>query len=208
MAAAAGAGASAVVLAKDSRIAKTRLGLDVRLTREVALQLAASTVRAALGATTIGQVVVVTSDPAIARDSRRVGARVVLEPRPLGLVRAASLGRHRALEWRPRSPVVLMVADLPRLASYDLDRVVTSQEAACRPVFVPDRDGVGTTALLHGADVRPGIAFGPESASRHRGLGYTELLDAPSGMREDLDTPDDLHRSGLVVAGREVLAAR
>jgi hypothetical protein len=61
--------ASVVVLAKDSRFAKTRLGLPSDEARRLAVRLAGSTVRAALAAETVGSVLVVTGDPGIALDA-------------------------------------------------------------------------------------------------------------------------------------------
>jgi 2-phospho-L-lactate/phosphoenolpyruvate guanylyltransferase len=187
-----GTGISLVVLAKDTRVAKTRLPLSRADARELALALAAGVVRAGLEATTVGSVLVVTSDPDIAGDALAAGALVVAEHRPRGMDRAAALGRRRALTSRPGEPVAVVVADLPDLTAVDLDEVVREFLAVGGPVFVPDHDGTGTTFVAHGPGRWPGVAFGAGSAARHEQLGYRRAERSPWSLRWDLDTADDL----------------
>lgn len=188
----AAARASLVVLAKDSRAAKTRLQLPREEARLLALRLAASTVRAGLAADMVGAVLVVTSDPDIALDAGEAGAEVVAEPRPLGMNRAAALGRRRALEVRPDAPVAVVVADLPELYPGDLDVVVRELLATGGPLYVPDHEGTGTTFLVHGPETCPGFGFGRHSAAMHHRLGYRRASTGPPSLRRDLDTAEDL----------------
>lgn len=188
---------SLVVLAKDASLAKTRLGLPREEARHVALLLAAATVRAGVEAETTGAVLVVTGDPDIAVDARQAGADVVLEPRPLGMVRAAARGRERAFAARPTSPVAFVVADLPCLRPADIDAVVGEFLTHGAPMYVADHRGTGTTFLVHGAGRWTGIGFGRHSASMHRRLGYSESAVAPPGLRFDLDVQEDLERLPL-----------
>jgi 2-phospho-L-lactate guanylyltransferase len=183
---------SLVVLAKDSHAAKTRLQLPREEARLLALRLAASTVRAGLTAESVGAVLVVTSDPDIALDAREAGAEVVVEPRPLGMNRAAALGRGVALEARPDAPVAVVVADLPELHPGDLDAVVREFVATRTPLYVPDHEGTGTTFLIHGPERRPGFGFGRHSAAMHHRLGYRRASTSPPSLRRDLDTAEDL----------------
>jgi 2-phospho-L-lactate guanylyltransferase len=185
-----------VILAKDATCAKTRLLLPPDQARHVAVLLAAATVRTVLSAQTVGAVLVVTSDPAIAVDALQAGADVVVEPYPLGMNRAAALVRRHAIAARPTAPVAIMVADLPRLTARDIDRVVEAFWIDGRPLFVTDRAGLGTTFMIHGPDCILGIGFGHNSASMHRRLGYGEALEAPSGLRTDLDCLEDLDHLG------------
>lgn len=187
-----GRGTSVVVLAKDTRTAKTRLSLAPEDARRLALRLAATTVRSCLAAETVEAVLVVTSDPDIARDASAAGAQVVAERRPLGMDRAAALGRRRALAARPASAVAVIVADLPELRPGDVDTFVREFLVAQRPMFVPDMDGAGTTCVIHGHGPWPGVSFGRGSAGRHMELGYVRSADAPPSLRRDLDTADDL----------------
>ena len=184
--------ASLVVLAKDTQVAKTRLRLPRDASRQLALRLAASTIRAALGAEEIGAVLVVTGDEDIALDAVRAGAKVVAEPRPMGMNRAAALGRRRAVAARPDAPVAVIVADLPGLHPSDLDAAVLTFHDEGAPLFVADREGTGTTLLIHDPDQLPGYAFGCGSAAAHQRLGYRPARRVPPSLRWDLDTPDDL----------------
>jgi 2-phospho-L-lactate guanylyltransferase len=188
--------ASVVILAKHSAAAKSRLRLPPGEARQVALLLASATVRTALAANTVGAVLVVTGDPAIALDALEAGADVVLEPLPLGMNRAAALGRRRALDIRPEAPVAILVADLPHLRPRDIDVAVAEFDERKVPTYVADNQRTGTTFLIHGPDQHPGIGFGEQSASMHRRLGYREAITAPYGLRADLDTPEDLEQLG------------
>jgi 2-phospho-L-lactate guanylyltransferase len=185
-------GISLGVLAKDTHAAKTRLPVPRDEARRLALRLAARTVRAGLAAETVGAVLVVTSDPEIARDASGVGADVVAEIRPLGMNRAASLGRRHALSSRPGSPVAVMVADLPELDPQDLDVAVREFHEIGRPMFVPDLEGTGTTFVVHEPARFLGYAFGRGSAAMHERLGYQRAARSPRSVRCDLDTAEDL----------------
>jgi 2-phospho-L-lactate guanylyltransferase len=90
--------------------------------------------------------------------------------------------------------VAIVVADLPTVQSDDFDVVVEEHLHEGVPLFVPDHRGEGTTMLLHGADERLGVAFGLRSADMHQRLGYVPASRAGWGLRQDLDTPDDLLR--------------
>jgi 2-phospho-L-lactate guanylyltransferase len=199
--------ASVVVLAKDSRFAKTRLGLPSDEARRLAVRLAGSTVRAALAAETVGSVLVVTGDPGIAVDAVGAGAVVVTEPRPLGINRAADLGRRRALELRPHAPVAIIVADLPALRPSDVDAVVTEFLGHGRPLFVADAEGVGTTFLIHGPRRSLGYGFGRGSAAMHVRLGYQPARTSPYALCRDLDTPEDLADLAHLVAPERLVAS-
>lgn len=185
-------GISLVVLAKDTRAAKTRLPLDRDDARRLALRLATRTMLTGLAADSVGAVFVVTSDPDIARAAAAAGAEVVAEIRPLGMNRAAVLGRRHALSSRPGSPVGVMVADLPDLHPHDIDTVVQEFHEIGAPMFVADHEGTGTTFVIHGPGRAPGFGFGRGSAHLHERLGYRRAGRSPSSLRWDLDTAEDL----------------
>jgi 2-phospho-L-lactate/phosphoenolpyruvate guanylyltransferase len=183
---------SLVVLAKESRTAKTRLSISRPAADRTAQWLAAATARTALRARSVDRVLVVTSDEAIGRDAAEAGAQVVAEGRPLGMNRAAALGRQHALLESPAAAVGILVADLPRLQAGDLDEVVAEFHERRCPLFVADHHGVGTTFLIHGPDNKPGIGFGRSSAHMHARLGYEAPERQLRGLRLDLDTTEDL----------------
>lgn len=183
---------SVVVPAKDLASAKSRLCLPDRDRRQVALQLVTSTVAVALSASSVGCVLVVTSDVTIAAATARLGATTVDDLLSTGLNQAAALGRRRAQAMRPRSPVAILVADLPLLQSAELDAAVAQFRLLDRPMVVADRHGTGTTMLIHGADDAPEIRFGPGSAGAHARAGYRSAEGTLVGLRTDLDVPVDV----------------
>jgi 2-phospho-L-lactate guanylyltransferase len=186
---------SVVVLAKEASVAKTRLSADREVASRLALKLAERTVRTTMLAKRAAATFVVTSDPAIAQASVSVGASVVQEGRPRGINLAAALGRQAALAAHPRSPVMILVADLPQLRARDVDAVAAEAFARREALFVPDFVLEGTTCLVHFPDHPLGIAFGWRSAEMHFRLGYKPAAHAAQGIRRDLDTAEDL--SGL-----------
>jgi 2-phospho-L-lactate guanylyltransferase (CobY/MobA/RfbA family) len=80
-------------------------------------------------------------------------------------------------------PVAIVNADVPCVSPYELDELLEA-----RPALVAARDGTTNALALDDArDFRP--LYGPGSAERF-GL---KQLDLP-GLREDVDTWDDLMR--------------
>jgi 2-phospho-L-lactate guanylyltransferase len=183
---------SVVVLAKHASQAKTRLGLPPEQARLTALWLAALTVRTAVTSNSVGRVVVVTSDAAIAADATSAGASVVSERRSLGMNRAAALGRRYALTLETKAPVAVLVADLPHLRCDELDEVISQFHDREAALFVQDHHGLGTTFLVHGPESFLATRFGQNSAQAHRRLEYAPATGSLYGLRTDLDTPDDL----------------
>ena len=194
--------ASVIILAKRSDMAKSRLRLPRNEARQIALVLAAATVRTTLAAGKVGTVLVVTADAAIAVQALEAGADVMLEARPLGMNHAAAIGRRQALRARPGAPVAVLVADLPCLRPSDIDVAIQDFHLHKRPTYVADHHGMGTTFLIHGPQRQPGIAFGHDSAAMHRRLGYQAARTARFGLRADLDTLEDLDQFGGLIEPR------
>ena len=181
-----------VVLAKDARFSKTRLTVEPSRRQQIAWCLAATTIRTALAARSVGDVYVVTSDLHIAADAEAAGAHVVPEGSPLGMNRAAALGRRHTKVASPDSAIAVVVADLPCVDPNDLDGLIGEFRERRRPLFVADHHGVGTTLLINDALTPMGIAFGRGSAHMHRRLGYEPARRSIRGLRLDLDTAEDL----------------
>jgi 2-phospho-L-lactate guanylyltransferase len=184
----------AVVLpVKGGPAAKSRLGGPA--------ELAAAIVRDCLDAVTacpeVARVVVVTSDPVMARMAREVTADVVSERRPgAGLVEAVRDG-VRAAGNRP-GPVAVLLPDVPAARAEDLGQALQAVRAAltARPAsamaVVPDADGTGSVLLAARSAEALDPAFGPGSAAEHTRRGAVRLdLDLPR-LRRDVDTPADL----------------
>jgi|ERR1700722_1647968 2-phospho-L-lactate/phosphoenolpyruvate guanylyltransferase len=113
-----------------------------------------------------------------------------------------------ARRW-PGTGVAALTADLPALDPAELS--VALRAAAAAPgqaAFVPDAAGLGTTlyAVPPGGEFRP--LFGGASRARHAASGAIELdLDHVTGLRRDVDTPDDLRTALTLGAGPRTRAA-
>src|SRR5690242_14702205 len=205
--------------------AKSRLAVLAGDRRgELALALASDTVAAVLACPEVARVVVVTSDPEAGPLLAALGAIVVPdEPadRPAslestGAPRGASVAgvlgdlgvqdllnaalRHGAAvaarRW-PGTGLAALTADLPAVRPAELAAALRAAGAAPGlAAFVPDAAGVGTTlyAVPPGGEFRP--LFGGASRARHAAAGAIELdLGAFTGLRRDVDTPDDLREA-------------
>jgi 2-phospho-L-lactate guanylyltransferase len=204
--------------------AKSRLGVLAGPRRpELALAMAADTVCAALGCPEVGQVLVVSSDSAVADSLALLGVTVVAEPdapaatagqatsldRPEdGLNTALVHGATAAAGRWPESGVAALSADLPALRPAELGRALRAAGALPdRASFVADAQDVGTTlyAAPPGVQFRP--LFGGASRRRHAAGGVCELLlDGIPGLRRDVDTPEDLRMAVALGTGTRTMA--
>lgn len=176
-----------VVPVKPARIGKSRLGAEIDVVRAIALD----TIAAAARAPRVGRVIVVTGDTELvaALADAGVAVDVVDDDPPRGLSGAIRAGLDRADDPLPRA---VLLGDLPSLAARELDDALAAAESVQR-AFVPDAEGVGSSLVtaLGGVPLRE--AFGADSARRHRQLGLAELsVNVTSGLRRDVDTPDQL----------------
>ena len=210
--------------------AKSRLAvLAGERRRELALALAADTIAAVLACPEVARVVVITSDPVAGPLLAGLGAIIVAdEPAE----RRASLGsvdgdvldggvqdllnaalRHGAAmaarRW-PETGLAALTADLPALSPSELAAALRSAAPGDSPAqasFVPDAAGVGTTmyAVPPGGEFRP--LFGGASRARHAAAGAVELAFGDmTGLRRDVDTPDDLRAALALGAGPRTTA--
>jgi len=216
--------------------AKSRLAVlagDRR--RELALALASDTVAAVLACPEVARVVVVTSDQVAGPLLAALGA-VIVPDEPAdrsarsggsdsldGIGAAGVLGdlgvqdalnaalRHGAAvaarRW-PGTGLAALTADLPAVSPAELAGALRDAASSPGPAaFVPDAAGVGTTlyAVRPGGEFRP--LFGGASRARHAAAGATELdLDVMTGLRRDVDTPDDLREALTLGAGPRTTA--
>lgn len=214
--------------------AKSRLAVLAGDRRgELALALASDTVAAVLACPEVARVVVVTSDPVAGPLLAGLGAVIVAdEPAgrrpdggsPHGKTPGAAAGdtgpqdalnaalRHgagvAARRW-PGTGLAALTADLPALSPGELAAALLRAAAGAPPraAFVPDAAGVGTTlyAVPPGGEFRP--LFGGASRARHAASGAVELeLDDMTGLRRDVDTPDDLRTALTLGAGPRTTA--
>lgn len=141
----------------------------------------------------IDDVLVVTSDPTVARQTRWFGHWVLLQELDQGHSEAAAAGARAAIE-EGSERVVMLPVDCPALEIEELDAHVGHSPRTA--LIVPDRHGTGTNAL---ALTPPDVllpAFGPDSCARHvsraRAAGIGFALEEIESMSTDLDTPEDL----------------
>jgi|SRR6185437_1130233 len=106
-----------------------------------------------------------------------------------------------ARRW-PGTGLAALTADLPAVSPAELAAALRAAGTGPGAAFVPDAAGIGTTLYA----VPPGGAFSPlfggASRARHAAAGATELkLDVMTGLRRDVDTPDDLREALTLGAG-------
>jgi 2-phospho-L-lactate/phosphoenolpyruvate guanylyltransferase len=202
--------------------AKSRLAqLAGERRHELALALASDTVSAVVACPQVARVIVVTSDPVAGPRLSSLGARIIPEARPVApdrgdrerprqspdgsqhLLNGALLhgAAVAALRW-PGTGLAALTADLPALRPAELAEALRAASDAAGAAFVPDAAGVGTTmyAVVPGGEFRP--MFGGASRARHAAGGATELaLDGIAGLRQDVDTPDDLRAAVALGVG-------
>ncbi|HEY4269183.1 MAG TPA: 2-phospho-L-lactate guanylyltransferase [Galbitalea sp.] len=187
----AGAGAWTIVIpVKGTSAAKSRLGVSERVAVAIALDTVAAAVAAvaadAAVGSPLGQVIVVTSR-AVAADVESLGARVVLDPGS-GLDAAVAAGIAEAGD----GAVAVLLGDVPGLLPSELGDALVAAGRHPRS-FVPDADGSGTVLIAARRSEDHAPAFGADSRALHAAAGYVELaIDASSGLRRDVDTPDQL----------------
>lgn len=191
---------SLVVPVKVLARAKSRLtGLAGRRRSDIALAMAADTVRAALRTEPVATVIVVTDDPTVAAMATDLGALVLADEPAAGLNEALAHGAGYAEARWPHYGRAGLAGDLPAVQPAELAAVLAAA-AELGEAFVPDADGAGTT--LYAA--APGVAFrphfGPGSRAAHLAAGAAEIT-APSGLRQDVDTVADLRLAAAIGLG-------
>ncbi|MGC4747157.1 2-phospho-L-lactate guanylyltransferase [Micromonospora sp. DT201] len=202
---------------------------------ELALALAADTLRAVLACPAVAEALVVTDDTRVAATARAAGARVLPDGPDAGLNAAFRHGAAgAAAEW-----VAALTADLPALRPAELADALLAAELAGallaaelagalltaelagtllaaengRPAvrrFVPDAPGSGTTLLTAPPGVPLDPRFGVGSAVAHAASGALPLSGDWPSLRRDVDTAADLiaaTRLGLGPRTAELVAA-
>lgn len=186
--------------------AKSRLAeLGDASRRALAEAFVLDTVDAALAATRVAEVLVVTDDHRLAATLRTRGCHVlpdgVSDDLNRTLVLAAAEARRR---WPGTRPAALL-ADLPALRPGTLDEALCAALEVAGPAYVADATGTGTTLYTAAYDVFA-PAFGPASADAHRAAGAA-ALEVGADLRTDVDSPGDLGRALLLGVGAHTALA-
>jgi 2-phospho-L-lactate/phosphoenolpyruvate guanylyltransferase len=150
----------------------------------------------------IDDVLVVTSDPPIARQAGWFGHKVLVQENDEGHSEAATAGARVAMADGARR-VAMLPVDCPMLDTDELDAHLGRSPRTA--LIVPDRHGTGTNALMLNPPDLFLPAFGPDSCARHvsraRATGQSFALERVESLAIDLDTPEDftLLRDGLLL---------
>jgi len=177
--------------------AKSRLGavLDAEERLELTIGLARRTIAAAVAASQVDDVLVITPDDAVRTLAVELGARPILQ-RDSGLNRGLLAARAEAVAAGAGAVLILPI-DLPDVTPDAIDAVATQAVERDRPLvaIVPDRHGRGTNALLIAPPDAIDVCFGGDSAIAHETAARAAgarlvILGGPLAL--DLDTPDDL----------------
>lgn len=198
-----------VVPVKRLDEAKSRLdGVDSACRRRLALSFALDAVDAALAATRVGRVLVVTADPLAAAELGLRGAVIVDETHGPGLNPAIEAGVAAVRQQDPLRRVAAMTGDLPAASGAEIDRVLAEAEGHSRAVLA-DAEGTGTVLLTANpvagkeapCPVRLRPLFGEGSFVRHLRAGHVALTGDHPGLRRDVDTCADLEAARRLGVG-------
>jgi 2-phospho-L-lactate/phosphoenolpyruvate guanylyltransferase len=198
----------AVVPAKRLSGALRRLApaLPRPLRRELQVAMLEDVFSACAGAPGLAGLLVVSSDPEVAAQARRLARAEVIADHdpPRGMNGAVA----RGLDWAEEAgagAALVLTADLPLIRPDDVAAVLGAARPGPSAVLVPSHDGTGTNAML----LRPPRAIaprlGPRSLGRHlaqaarRGVAV-ERLERPR-VALDIDTPRDL--AALIARGED-----
>lgn len=194
----------AVVPVKHLDLAKSRLALPPAQRHALALAFVVDTVSAVCRSPLVAGVLVVTSDPVVARALRPLGVRLAPDHGG-GLGCAVADGIRAAQGGRRDVGVAVVPADLPCLRPGDVSGVL-ADALTNGAGFVPDRSGRGTTVVVHPPGCSISNRYGPDSAAAHRALGLRRL-EAGARARQDVDTLEDLRAAGTLGLGPRTAAA-
>jgi 2-phospho-L-lactate guanylyltransferase len=181
-----------VVPVKPSARAKSRLDVPGVARKDLARAIALDTLEAATACDLVAQVVVVTDDAALARESAMIpGLRFVPEGDAAGLDAAVAAGVS-AIDPGGRMPRAALLGDLPALRPDDLGEALRAAASLPRAV-VADAEGTGSTLVTAGVGVGWASSFGDGSFGRHVALGCAPLpIPDASTLRRDVDTAAQL----------------
>jgi 2-phospho-L-lactate guanylyltransferase len=140
----------------------------------------------------IDDVLIVTSDPSVARQAGWFGHEVLLQETDEGHAEAAAAGARAAMAAGAQR-VAMLPVDCPLLDTDELDAHLGRSPRTA--LIVPDRHGTGTNALMLNPPDLFLPAFGPDSCARHvsraRATGQSFALEQVESLSLDLDTPED-----------------
>lgn len=174
--------------------AKQRLAskYDSGMRADLACAMLSDVLRALSGARTPERIIVFTAAGEVTRMARSFDFEVMTERSVEGHSAAVNSMVSDLLPGAAR--ILSIAADLPRLASSDVDFVL---EAASGPItLIPSRDWTGTNGVVFIPPGRITMEYGAGSFRRHLSKAAAaglpaDVLNVP-GIAFDIDTPEDL----------------
>src|SRR5712691_8398958 len=187
----------AIIPAKGFSGAKQRLAtfLQPHERRLLARAMLTDTLTACSQATGLEGVGVVTCDRDVAAVAGACGAAVLWEPQAQGHSQAVAFG-VQVCRRRGSTSMLTLPGDLPLLTAADVQAIITPPAARVPVVLVPNRDDLGTNAIVLSPPDCLALAFGHDSFQRHLRLAAERHLEVEirrlPRVALDIDEPDDL----------------
>jgi 2-phospho-L-lactate guanylyltransferase len=187
----------AVIPAKSFTGAKQRLATFLRPDerRLLAQAMLTDTLTACAQATALRGFGVVTCDTRVADVAVALGADVLWEPQAGGHSQAVTFA-VQTCQQRGLSTMLTIPGDVPCITAADVDAIVAPPHPPVSVVLVPNRDDLGTNAIvLSPPDCLP-LRFGYDSFQRHLRLAVERHLVVAirrlPRVALDIDEPEDL----------------
>jgi 2-phospho-L-lactate guanylyltransferase len=191
-----------VIPLKPIHLAKSRMGgLPGPLREALVVAMALDVRDAVLGCRNVAEVIVVSRDPRWRPILARRSVRFVSDPPEDSLNHALRRGALEARRGGHQRGIAALTGDLPALTADELGAALRSA-AGHASSFTADAGGTGTTLLAARGPSSFSPCYGPGSRLRHLRAGARELgFPRRSGLRQDVDTPDDLAEAVSIGVG-------
>jgi 2-phospho-L-lactate guanylyltransferase len=187
----------AVIPAKDFNGAKQRLAAVLQPHERCLLARAmlSDTLTACVQASGIDGIGVVTCDRQVAEVAEALGGEVLWESQAGGQSQAVMFAVHLCMQ-RGIPTMLTIPGDVPLITAADVEAVVATPQPFVPVVLVPNRDDLGTNAIvLSPPDCLP-LRFGYGSFQRHLRLAAERRLAVDvrrlPRLALDIDEPEDL----------------
>lgn len=149
----------------------------------------------ALGQARLGEVLIVTRDPAVESLARRHGAATLREETNRGHTEAVAHAQRAAIA-RGATRFLTIPGDVPCTTASEVAALAAVLPAGPGVVFVPSLSGFGTNAALLEPPAALPLKFGEPSFDNHlvaaRTAGLQPLVLRLPGIGLDIDAPEDL----------------
>lgn len=186
-----------VIPAKGFDGAKQRLAaiLQPHERARLARAMLTDTLTACSQARGLAGVGVVTCNQQVAEVATSLGADVLWEPEAQGHSQAVTFGVHTCTQ-RGIASMLTMPGDIPLITAGDVEAIARVPQPPVPVVLIPNRDDLGTNALLLSPPDCLPFSFGYDSFQRHLHLAAERRLAVEvrrlPRLALDIDAPEDL----------------